>query len=310
MVIARFLFALIVCATVLTAQDVGLTSRAEKLNLRMGEPVRVTVTARVAVEIDSIGPLLVDSLGLFEVLSSSKEGTEREWTFALMTIDTGKVFLPPIAFGYVAKNDTALQIAYANSLLFHVSGIDVPADADIKDIKAPLNAPWTWEDIWPYLLVIGLLGAGWFVYNRYFRKEAAKGNVPAHLPPPTPPHIRALKELHQLEEKKLWQQGRTKEYYSECTEIVRRFFEGRFDLPALELTSDETLEHLLRQNIDQNHMIVTREFLERADIVKFAKGQPSPQEHERELELAYETVRSMAERDAKPIPSSEVASAG
>ena len=296
----RVLIALIFCTTLLSAQDVGLTARAEKQDLRIGEPVRVTVTARLAVEADSIGPLPVDSIGYFEVLGYTRDGSENEWSFELMTIDTGKVYLPPIAFGYVLKDDTVRQTAYANSLAFNIAGIDVPADADIKDIKPPLSAPWGLEDVWPYLLVVVLIGVGWYVYTRYFRKSVSDKTLPVPEAPRIPAHVTALRELRALEDRKLWQQGETKEYYSECTEIVRRFFEGRFGFPALELTSDETIEGLRRQTIDPDHLPAVEELFQRADIVKFAKGQPSPDEHARELVIAYEIVRSMAE----PEPAS------
>jgi len=310
MVIRRILGLVMLSSAVLSAQDVGLTARAEKQQIRLGEPVTVTITARLGVEVDSIGPLPVDSVGLFDVLGYTRNDDEHEWTFELMTIDTGKVFLPPIAFGYLAKGDTAHQTAYANSLLFTVAGIDVAPDADIKDIKPPMSAPWGWGDIWPYLLAAGLLAGGWFVYRKYFSKGPEEPDAQVYVPPATPPHIQALRELRELEEKKLWQQGSTKQYYSECTEIIRRFFEGRFGFPSLEQTSDETIEELQRKKMDQVGLAAVREFFERADMVKFAKGQPSPDEHQRELTIAYDIVRSMTEEAREPATTPEETVAG
>ncbi len=297
--IVRALMMVALMAAALQAQEVGLTASADKKELRLGEPVVVMVTARLSVEVDSIGPLAADSLGLFEVLSVRQEEDD-EWSFELMTIDTGKVFLPPIAFGYVRKGDTTHQTAYANSLFFSVAGVDIGEGADIKDIKAPMAAPWKWEDIWPYLLVVLLVGAGWFVYRKYFRKKAGPEREPEYIAPPVAPHVTALRELRELEEKKLWQQGMMKEYYTGCTEIIRRFFEARFGFPALEMTSDETLDHLRGKHIDAKDLAPLREFFVRADMVKFAKGSPSPDEHQRELSIAYEVVRSMAERPPEP----------
>jgi len=301
---------LFIATTSLVGQDVGLTATASKQDLRLGEPVTVTVTARLSVAVDSIGPMRADSLGSFEVFSQGGGGDDHTWTFELMTIDTGRVFLPPIQFGYVVKGDTALRVAYANSLVFTVTGLDLTPDADIKDIKSPMSAPWTWGDIWPYLAVIAAFAGAWYIYRRYFRKTAVAEETERYTPPPTPAHVRALRELKELEERKLWQQGHTKEYYSECTEIIRRFFEGRFGFQALELTSDETLDHLRSHAVDAVRMGTIRELFQRADMVKFAKGQPSPDEHQREMTIAYETVRSLTQTDEPQPEPEEVPVAG
>jgi hypothetical protein len=108
-----------------------------------------------------------------------------------------------------------------------------------------------------------------------------------------PPHREALTALRVLEEKKLWQQGLVKQYYSEMTEIIRHFFERRWSIIALELTTDEILVQM--KNIP-DALTVWNElesFFRTADLVKFAKYQPSPAEHENEMRTAYEIVRNM-----------------
>jgi hypothetical protein len=251
----------------------------------------VTVTARGPAAIDSIGPVVSDSAGLFQILSITKTD-DAEWAFELMTIDTGTVFVPPLAFGYTLKGDTVGKKAFANSLAFQVAGVTVPKDADIKDIKPPMSAPWKWEDIWPFLLLAVAAAIGIYLYRRYRKK---KGLEPETEPeaPAIAPHVRALGELRALEERQLWQQGKVKEYYSEATEIVRRFFEGRWNIPALEMTSDEILL-ALRDTPDAAQLRETLgTFFVRADLVKFAKSQPTPEDHQDELKAAYAIVRAM-----------------
>ncbi|MEK6650556.1 MAG: hypothetical protein AABY75_06250 [Bacteroidota bacterium] len=252
----------------------------------------MTITARVPATIDTIGPVVVDSAGLFQVLSVLRNDDEQRWDVELMTIDTGTVFLPPLAFGYTLKGDTVRKTAYANSLSFTVAGVTVAQDADIRDIKPPMSAPWRWEDIWPFLLGALVLGGGWYAWRRYRAAHATA----APEEPPTPavaPHVRALKELRILEEKQLWQQGRVKEYYSEATEIVRRFFEGRWNIGALEMTSEEIL-HALRGTPEADRLRETLgSFFLQADLVKFAKAHPTPDDHKEELEQAFAIVRAM-----------------
>jgi len=279
-------------AIVLNAQEVGFRASSEKSKIRMGEPVVITVEGRLPAEVDTVGPIAKDSLGLFQVLNISRDDGEPVWRLEVMTIDTGTVFLPPISFGYVVKGDTTLRKAYANSLMFSVEGIAVPPDADLREIKPPKSAPWKWEDIWPYLLGLVVLGGGYYVYRRYLHKPVV--DVVESAPRPSvPPHVSALRELRILEEKKLWQQGKVKEYYSEATEIVRRFFEGRWDIRALEMTTDEITTALNGKTEVSTMRSKVRDFFVRADMVKFAKSQPSTEEHLQELEQATEIVRGM-----------------
>jgi hypothetical protein len=116
--------------------------------------------------------------------------------------------------------------------------------------------------------------------------------------------------LRVLEEKKLWQQGLVKEYYSEVTEIIRRFFERRWNIIALEMTTDEILVQI--KHVPEALMVWKEmgTFFLNADLVKFAKYQPEPAEHEQEMLSAYEIVRSMAPKASiQKEPQSQEASA-
>ena len=84
-----------------------------------------------------------------------------------------------------------------------------------------------------------------------------------------------------------------KEYYSEATEIVRRFFEGRWGIDALELTSDEIMKQMKDVAESQKVWKELRSFFTTADLVKFAKYNPTVEEHVNELKEAYEIVRAM-----------------
>ena len=46
--------------------------------------------------------------------------------------------------------------------------------------------------------------------------------------PKLPPHEQAIKELDEIKQQKLWQQGRSKEYYTLITDTLRRYIVDRF----------------------------------------------------------------------------------
>jgi replicative DNA helicase len=121
-------------------------------------------------------------------------------------------------------------------------------------------------------IAILLLIIGYFIYRKYFKNK------------PEPQikikeekilsHQLALRKLDELEREELWQKGFVKEYHSRITEIIREYFEKQFGLPALELTTTESLNLLSKHPQGIKVLDITSQFLNNADLVKFAKFVP------------------------------------
>jgi hypothetical protein len=287
-----FFFFLLLSSTVL-AQEVRLTAKTEADTFRLGSWIDVHVEGKFDATVDTIAPIVKDSVGLLEVVSVDRKVAEPTWLIRLTTIDSGKVFLPPIEFDYKIKGDTGTHKAYTNSLMLNIAGVTIDPKGDIKDIKPPMSAPWLFEDFLPYLIAIIVIATftGGFYY--YWRKKKQKQDLLANIKVIIPPHREALTALRVLEEKKLWQQGLVKQYYSEVTEIIRHFFERRWSIIALELTTDEILMQMKHIPDALKVWKEMESFFITADLVKFAKYEPSPAEHENEMRSAYEIVRMM-----------------
>lgn len=301
-----FILTVLLYCTFALAQEPKISAHTDSAQYKIGQWVLLHVDAQLPPGVDSLVPVPRDSVGPFEVLAiepTQPTDGRQQWMFRLTLFDTGNVFIPPIAFAYRSRTDTVLRVAYSNPLPLSIVGIPIDVKGDIKDIKPPLDAPWKFEDFLPYLVALAVLLLAGLAYYYYRKKK--KEREAAFLPPkPTiPPGQAALGALRILEDKHLWQQGKVKEYYSEVTEIVRRFFEDQFGLLALESTSDEILHQLHRVPEAAPLQPQCRSFLTTADLVKFAKYQPAPEEHERELRSAYEIVRALI---PKPSPEPEV----
>jgi hypothetical protein len=287
-----FFFFLLLSSTVL-AQEVRLTAKTEADTFRLGSWIDVHVEGKCDATVDTIAPVVKDSVGLLEVVTVERNAAESNWLIRLTTIDSGKIFLPPIEFDYKIKGDTSRHKAYTNSLLLNIAGVAIDPKGEIKDIKPPLSAPWLFEDILPYLLALIIIAALACGFYYYWRKKKQKQDLLANIKVIIPPHREALTALRALEEKKLWQQGLVKQYYSEVTEIIRHFFERRWSIIALELTTDEILMQMKHIPDALNVWKEMESFFITADLVKFAKYEPSPAEHENEMRSAYEIVRMM-----------------
>lgn len=272
---------------------------ADSSEYKIGEWVFVRVAADVPETISSLTPAVKDSLGSFELLSidgPAVGANERVWNFKLITFDSGKVFIPPIPFSYTIAGDTVPRQAVSNMVFLTVHGVTVDPQGDVKDIKPPFDAPWTFEDVLPYLISLVLVALAVWAYRYYQKKKRERESAVIPSKPVIPPAQAALAALRILEDKKLWQQGKIKEYYSEATEIIRRFLEDQYRILALESTSDEIMQQLKPMPEAQPLLKQFRSFLTTADLVKFAKYAPTPEEHEDELRWAYEIVRMMAPR--------------
>ena len=100
----------------------------------------------------------------------------------------------------------------------------------------------------------------------------------------------ALRLLTELDAKQLWQKRQVKEYYVELTDIVRGYIEKRFSTQAMEITTDELLDKVQVHKELRQYQEILSDILHTADLAKFAKAQPLPQEHTEALEKARQFV--------------------
>ncbi len=92
------------------------------------------------------------------------------------------------------------------------------------------------------------------------------------------PQERALHDLEQLLAEDLHTQGQFKLFYHRITAIIRRFIEKQYGIRAPELTTTEFLAQAARNPAFPDAVLQRlQQFLEAADLVKFAAFQPSPE---------------------------------
>ena len=160
------------------------------------------------------------------------------------------------------------------------------------DIVMPLAAPWTFAEILPYLLwtllgIVVILLIVWIIKVRKSRKSLFHHEKPA-----IPPYVLAMKALEEIKKEKLWQSGKTKEYYTQLTDTIRNYLDGELGISAMEQTSFETLKALEKcEQVDAKQRDKLADMFETADFVKFAKAEPLQDENVRNLDIAYDFVQ-------------------
>ncbi len=253
-----------------------------------------TTSANEQVQFPQYGTTLIDGL---DIVEQAPRDTVKQDNGSLtitqditLTAFKDSLFLvPPIPF--VCGTDTL----YTDPLSINIVQpfvIDT-ADNAITDIKPIYKAPiWWWGIIRWILLGIGIIGLGIGIYFlvRYFKKRAAKQTEqPIAEEDIRPAEEVAIERLDKIKEQKIWQQGRAKEYHTELTDVLRYYMARRFNITTQENTSMEILSQM-KQLIDKDLFSALKQTLSLADLVKFAKWMPLPEENEQALRFAYRFV--------------------
>ena len=311
------LILLTVFAKNVLSQDIMVISRLDTNTMLIGDQVRFNIGISMPVKTLVRWPVIGDTiLGHIRVLnrsridstySADKKTLRLNQSFLLTTFDSGYFAIPPVRFYIQQPPDTTRIVQQSEPAFLNVHSVHVDTTLAIKPIKGPIKIPISFREMLPWIIA-GLLVIGLISFIIYWLRKRRKAEPVFRIRPRIimQPHETALMELEKLRIKKLWQGGRIKEYHTELTEIIRKYIEERFSIMALEMTSDEILESLNeRVGISKDDMNRLVQIFVMADMVKFAKAQPLPTEHELSLEHAVTFIKNTILRMVEQKESKE-----
>ncbi len=177
-------------------------------------------------------------------------------------------------------------------------GDKVPSLTDLAPMMPPrpLEESSSWKWLWlviPISLALALL-----VWSRKRKAKNVSG------PPPLTPSEIAHQALAALLAEDLPSQGRLQEFYIRLTGIVRFYIEGTTGVRAPEQTTEEFLRAMHSRNLfPPAQSVRLQEFLEAADMVKYAGQQPSPDQIELSIARAREFVQMQSPTPISVAPS-------
>ncbi|MDT8392521.1 MAG: hypothetical protein RQ761_01660 [Bacteroidales bacterium] len=279
---------------IVRAQDVAAEARLDTTEMLIGDQIKLNISFNMPMDYRVLWPFYQDTLtqGL-EIISQTPVDTiisEDEnlvnmlQSITITAFDSGQYYIPPLKFRYQPIDDTSFMEVSSMPLYLEVHTMEVDTTKPIKAIKPPLDAPFSIREILPWMLMalgailITLLIV--YVVTRIKRKQPVFSIKPK---PVLPPDIVAISGLEKLKSKKLWQAGRTKDYYSELTDIIRTYIEDSFEVQAVEMTTDEIIEGLKRIDVSTGSLKKLSKTLMLADLVKFAKEKPLPLDNENSM---------------------------
>lgn len=211
--------------------------------------------------------------------------------YRMATFEEGRFNLGTGQVLYADKNiiDTLYT---ADSLLLRVGTFQIDSTSQsIYDLKMQKTLPFRFAEIRSYVLwglaLLAVLLVGLYGVVRYLRQKG-KGLGSLFKPaPPLPPHVEAIKALETLHNQKLWQNSRYKAYYSALSDILRNYIVRRWGIGALEMTSDEIIAAMRGIELPDKARMDLGSLLRDADLVKFAKAEPEPEQNENDYLKCY-----------------------
>jgi hypothetical protein len=288
-----FLFLMLGFAQTEVNAQASIETKTDAQQIVLGDQVRFFITASLDTNNGQLKwasfPDTFNSLELIEKgkIDTSWQGSVVQYKQRLLLtgFDSGDFLIPRFSF-LVLKKAAIIDTLFSDSFRIKVNTISVDTSKPFKEIKNIALVKFSWVDYIPSIIG-SLIGIGLLVWIiLYFlkrKKQAQKEKVPEKLE--TFQEL-TLRKLRELDEKELWQKDKVKDYYTELSEIIRHYIEVRFKTPAMELTTDELLQKAKKHREMAPFRTSLKPLLEAADLAKFAKAAPLPEEHIEAMKLA------------------------
>jgi hypothetical protein len=254
----------------------------------------------------------LEPLHLVDVVESEPqatgEGLAKTFTIRLQHFAPGAATVPGFQLTYVDPQG-AIQTIAVPPVPFTVDALlanEAEPERKPEDPPISIEYPNTLAETIIYSVAGTLVGA--LILYLLLRRFLARRRKPIEIPV-IPAHVVAFEALDELERSTLLADGRVQDYYVQLTEIGKGYVERRFGVAALDRTTDEIRRELVHRPdvvapLGAADIIA---FLDRSDLVKFARMQPADDEAKDDLGL----VRDLVERSvptAAPEPANEAPS--
>lgn len=217
-------------------------------------------------------------------------------TYTLQPFEPGMMVFPPVGAVKAGSQDTAwAQLQTLKVLPVEVDTVEMA----LMPLAGAVPGTTKWHDYLPawIFVVLGAIILAVVAFIVMSRIRTVKEQAMADALKPLPPYDLAIGRLNDLRKSGKASPGLEKPFYTELTDILRQYLQGRFGINAMEMTSGQIVRALrdnpeTRLPADQVDAV-----LRIADFVKFAKEKPLADDNQRALNRATEFVET-----TKPVP--------
>jgi hypothetical protein len=263
-----------------TAHPLRVEARASRTEVKLGEPFDYVIEIRHP-QGEAYALPAAPALAPFQAeggacrAAPDRDGDRTLCTLRLALFTLGKHEVPTLALAVTTSAGPAV-LDVAGPAVTAIGVIDPAAPAEslqLRDIApaVPLLVR-TWRNV---ALLAGALAAV-AVAALAWRAWRRRARTAAEPPAPVPPDVRLERRLDALEAERLPLQGRSTEHVARLSELVREYLGALARVPALDLTTSELLAALRASGDPRLDLPALAAFLERADVVKFARAGATP----------------------------------
>ncbi len=259
--------------------SISVKAEVDRAFITIGDPVQYSVTIRHAPDLQILSVISAPSQDILKIKKiEDLHRQERETIvegkkFTLTAFRLGEFILDPIQIQYRSRKGGEIKNLQTERIYLTVKSVAAgETKTDIRGIKAVVSLPGSVKVILAFLLLLFLAGGGFLIY-RFLKKPAVQIQGPE---PRMTLEEEAFLLLNQLFDSDWIRRGKVKEYYLKLSEILRAYFEKRFQILAIESTTHEIVRSLKQKGIDRKLVELIAEVLEAADLAKFAKWVPEP----------------------------------
>jgi len=168
-------------------------------------------------------------------------------------------------------------------------------EVDIRPAQPPVELPSDWDGALGLAWLLALVALAYYAWRRWLRPRPTPAPADSE-----PPHTRAREQLRAA----LALLGRPEPFCVRISQVLRVYLEERLDLRAPERATEEFIEELRASALlDLPHKQRLAEFLERCDLVKFARYEPG----EPELRDLYDAAVQLVDATTPQFPTAAAA---
>jgi len=273
------------------AQVTFLRGRTDVDTIVVGQPfdyqLSLTIPKDYFVEWKQFGDTLsksIDVINIEDVKTTAINNSDNvimTQNLTLTSFDTGYVYVPEIAITYgKSLQDSIRYTLRTDEKELYVTTVAVDTTEAFRPIKGVMRQGLTAKEVFPWIAIVIIIAG--IVYLIIYLKKHKKTKdvvVEEKKKPTIPAIITARAKLAEMKDNEVWNTPQTKDYYTDLTDIAREYLEGQFEIDAIEMTTDEIMEAVNRLDLNNLTKSKLQDTLTTADLVKFAKANPSAEQN-------------------------------
>lgn len=289
------------CTTAFQSKSQSVGVKIDKGTILIGEQVQYDLQVILPAPGYGINFRIPDTVPHFEVIENKNFDTSNSGRDFIVhkkiiftSFDSGAWYIP--SFEVLLEKPNSSQKFMTDSLLVNVGYSPPDSTGELRDIKSVIDV--TVEDYFWYYVAAAVLGAvllGLLVYW-YVRKR--KRRPTAIFNTSLSAYEEAIQALQKLPAYNEQDAAQVKNYYSELSDIFRRYYSRKVSKDMMNRTTGDILLHL-KDHRDQDETVpVIAASLRSADAVKFAKYIPPANEAQQSANQVKEVI-GLIEKQSK-----------